>query len=183
MEKQPADPIARMLLSELGLNEQTLAVSGTEEKVRQYLATLLSEDRSMVDTTRLGADWMPREVKLDLRSWSAATLRARREAVPLLGVGGERDILVALKPFEKIDWSELEEDVQSGKVSDVQARRLLEQAAHLTRLLREYEPKAEDGSSHEEMANLAARFLKLAVEQERRLQDICGSMLQTVGEG
>lgn len=183
MEKQPADPVARMLLSELGLNEQTLAVSGTEAKVREYLVTLLSEDRSLVDASRLGADWMPRDVQLNLRDWSTAVFRASREAVPPLAPGGARDVLIALKPLEKVDLSVLAEEADQGVLAPERGEQLLAAAARLTQTLREYEPTAEDGSRHEEMAGLVARFLQLAVEKERRIREICDAFMQTEGEG
>ncbi len=57
MEKQPPDPIARMFLNSNNVNEQTLAVSGSEKMVRKYLEALLYEDRKMVDPGKINTNW------------------------------------------------------------------------------------------------------------------------------
>lgn len=169
MEKQPPDPIARMLLAELGLNEQTLAVSGTERKVRAYLETLLSEDRQLLDPDKVAPKWMPKDVSLTGADWAIATTRASRDAKPALVESTERTVLAAFKLTDQHDLADLEKRANDGEIEEVEWRKILKEAADLAAVLRAYSPVSSDGQEHADMANLAAAFLKLASEREREL--------------
>src|SRR5262249_34007298 len=95
---QKGDPIARMVLNSCGLNEHTMADEGTtEKKVRQYLETLLDEDRKLMDTEKLKTNWQPRDLGLTPNSWVIVVGRATREATPRLKAGGTDKVLDALK--------------------------------------------------------------------------------------
>ncbi|MBV8503096.1 MAG: hypothetical protein JO006_15445 [Paucibacter sp.] len=169
MEKKPLDPIARNLLSELGLNEQTLMASGTEAKVRRYLETLLPEDRSLYEPDKVTPDWEPRPLEFTVESWSVAVTRAWREAEPKLKKSTERAVLEQFKIVDAQDLVELATRAQTGAIEAAELEQLQLDAEKLSSLLRAYTPISADGSLHSEMANVAASFIKMSGEHEAAL--------------
>jgi hypothetical protein len=173
MEKSPPDPIARMFLDSVGLNEQTLAVSGTEKKVRQYLETLLNEDRRMVDSSKINTNWAPETYTLCTKDWFVITSRAQRDAVPKLRAGDEKGVLQALKMTDKHQLKKLESDARKCEVSFADLNRCLKEVNELCQALDAYQPKnAEDGAEHVEMSSITDEFLKYAAEHKAKLREI-----------
>ena len=166
MEKKPVDAIARNLLSELGLNEQTLMASGTEAKVRRYLETLLPEDRSLYDPAKVAPNWEPRPLEFSVESWSVAVTRAWREAEPKLKKSTERDVLAQFKIVCKHDLTLLSTRAETGAIEASELETLQTDAEKLSTLLRNYTPVSADGSLHAEMANVTVSFLKMAGDHE-----------------
>ncbi len=172
MTKQPPDPIARIALSDLGLNEQTLAVSGSERKVREYLAIKLSEDGEMIDPDLVAPEWAPKSVKLNREDWYLVTLRAKREAVPKLTETTEAAILKALEPLESHTVDTWAKDAELGNVPPAVLEKALAEALNLRNLLRAYSPTSRDGGTHEDMDSLGIMFSKQANDYATRLQEI-----------
>lgn len=164
IEQQPPDPIARMVMGSVGLDENTLAVSGTERKVREYLETLLDEDRKLTDAAKVQADWMPGSFALTSASWYAVTSRACREAVPALRRGGDGAVLAALKKVEAQPLKALQAAAERGSADRDVVEACIDQATTLKAALAGYAPKASDGSDHDEMSGVVDRFAALATE-------------------
>ncbi|HND52706.1 MAG TPA: hypothetical protein PLV92_09930, partial [Pirellulaceae bacterium] len=112
-EKQPVDPIARAMLKQLGLTEQSLAASGTEAKVRKYLETVLYEDRKLVDSSKIVTDWAPKSVTLSTRDWFLTTSRAAQVATPKLRAGDDKAVLAALKVVDQQNVVKLQEEIDA----------------------------------------------------------------------
>jgi len=172
MEKKPLDPIARNLLGELGLNEQTLQVSGTDAKVRKYLETLLAEDRTMLDPDVVSPKWIPKPLLLSTECWMVAASRAATLAEPKLSPRGELAITEQLKKVDKHDLSALGTRAGTGAIEADEMQRLQDEAAELCKCLRAYAPVVADGSDHDEMANVGATFLKMATDHEAHLRAV-----------
>jgi len=173
MERQPPEPSARMLLNDLGLNEQTLMVSGTEDKVREYLETLLNEDRSLLDADLIAPKWVPGTVKLSIEDWSICVARASRDAVPPIVPTSERRVLEAMKPVERQDLAKIKVLATKGEIDEEKEMTvLLDEVVRLRNALRDYTPISSDGAEHEEMGNLAAKFLQLTAVHERALREL-----------
>jgi len=172
MEKQPPDPVARMTLGSLGLNEQTLAVSGSEKKVREYLETLLNEDRVMVDPDKLKTDWALTKVTLTVQDWFVSTSRASKLATPKLRLGGEKVVLEALKKASKHQPEKWMEIAEIGAFDPSETKRITEEAKALCDALNSYDPVADDGTFHGEMSCIADEFLKLAAAHRAKIEKL-----------
>ncbi len=173
-ELQPPDPIARMVLNSVGLNENTLAVSGSEGKVRNYLVTLLNEDRDLTDPTKFKFDaefktnWAP-TLSLDTKCWAILTSRAERDASPKLQSGEqEKTVLQAFKaigPFPTPDKLPVE-----GASEDLKPN--LDCIKSLTQALKNYKPVSAGNVAHDEMENEAIQLLDLAFDRQEKVQAI-----------
>jgi hypothetical protein len=172
LEKTPPDPIARMVLNSLGLNEQTLAVSGTQEKVREYLETTLYEDRKLIDSEELKATWVPNKLALNAGDWFVVTSRAARDAAPKLRKGDEKAVFEGLKKVEKHDLKKLAADADKGAIEPRVLARTTKEANTVRAALRKYAPVTIDGSPHDEMSSVADEFLRLIAEHIRELDKI-----------
>ena len=172
MEKTPPDPIARMALNSLGLNEQTLAAGGSEAKVRQYLETLLNEDRQMVDPDKLKTDWAPAKITLTVQDWFVTTSRASKQATPKLRLGAEKVVLEALKKTSKHNVERWLEIAEIGAFDPSETKAFGDEAKALCDALNAYNPVADDGTFHGEMSCLADEFLKLAAAHRAKIEHI-----------
>jgi hypothetical protein len=171
MERQPPEPTARQLLNDLGLNEQTLMASGTEDKVRTYLETLLAEDRSLLDADLIAPKWVPATVTLSIEDWAVCVARATRDAVPPIAPTSEPKVLAAMKPVAKQDLAALKQRAATGAIEEEpEMARLLDEVVALRNALRDYSPISADGHEHEDMGNLAAKFLQFTSARERELR-------------
>ncbi|MCM2369897.1 hypothetical protein [Aporhodopirellula aestuarii] len=178
MERSPPDPVARMVLESLGLNENTLAVSGSESKVRKYLETVLHEDIVFKDPDKIQPDWVPRHLELTLKDWCVVTARARREAVPVLESSGDERVIAALKLVQS-DLAHLDDLEIQSKVGNADTSQL-EAAVNHARVLRTqlsaYQPKSAEGggsaNTHEQMSSVADNFIKMAADHHTRLDMI-----------
>ena len=170
MERRPPDPIARNLLAELGLNEQTLQVSGSEVKVRKYLETLLAEDRTMLDPDEVAPNWVPKPIELTVESWSVTVNRAWSLAEPKLKRSNERHVLAQFKLVGSRNLLDAEKRAIKGEIGDDEMQAMLDEVAELSARLKQYTPVATDGSVHGEMLNVSATFLKLASEREAEVR-------------
>lgn len=171
MQKTPPDPIARMFLNSVGVNEQTLAVSGTEKKVRQYLSKLLSDDRELIDSSKINSNWAPENFVLCAKDWFVVTSRAQRDAMPKLRAGDDKPVLEAIKKIDLHPIKKLEADARKGLVPLEELRRRIDETLMLIQALDNYQATAVDGSEHYEMTAIADEFLKLAGERKRALQE------------
>ena len=172
-ERQPPEPTARMLLNDFGLNEKTLMASGTETRVRQYLETLLAEDRSLLDADLVEPKWVPGNVTLSIADWSVCVTRASRDAVPPIVATSESKVLDAMKPVVKQDLAALKLRAAAGAIDEeTEMARLLADVVTLRNALRGYAPISAGGADHEEMGNLAAKFLQMTAMHERDLRDL-----------
>lgn len=175
MEKQPADPIARNLLSSLGLNEQTLQVSGTETAVRKYLEVLLNEDRVLLDPNLISPKWVPKNQALTLESWVVTVHRATQLAEPTLRVVQESTIQAAFKLVDAQRLDDLAERAGQGGIDAADMDEELRKADALVDLLKAYQPMSSGGGLHEEMVNVAAGFLKLADDRSTAVYGIAAT--------
>lgn len=172
MEKQPADPVARMALNSLGLNEQTLAVSGSEAKVRDYLESLLHEDRKMVDPDKLKTDWSLTKITLTVQDWFVTTSRASKDATPKLRLGSEKVVLEAIKKTSKHQVEKWMEIAVIGSFDPTETTRIVAEAKALCDALNAYNPVADDGTFHGEMSCIADEFLKLAAAHKVKIEKL-----------
>lgn len=172
MEKQPPDPIARMVMDSLGLNEVTLAVSGTQSKVRQYLELVLDEDRKLVDKSKIETEWMPSSFAFNVKDWFVITTRAAREAVPALRKGDDGTVLAAMKRITDHDLKKLEEQLTGGTLDNKTVDDYILQARAAHNALGSYTPKAADGSVHDEMSAIADDFISKASDHIDALKSI-----------
>lgn len=173
-ELQPPDPIARMVLDSVGLNEVTLAVSGTEDKVRQYLVTLLNEDRDLTDPTKFKfdanfkTDWAP-PLSLDLKCWAVLTNRAARDASPKLELGDQEKMIQAnFKSLEKFPAPDTIAEV--GVSTDLEPH--LDATNHLATALKSYEPMSAGRIPHDEMENESSKLIDLCIQRREKIQTI-----------
>lgn len=127
-QKQPVDPIARMMLKKLGLSEQSLAASGTETKVRKYLETVLYEDRQLLDPTKVVTDWALKSVTLSTRDWFLTVSRATKVAVPKLNAGTDQAVTEALKVTDQQDLAGLRQELAEVVDQATEVRRLEKEA-------------------------------------------------------
>ena len=171
-EKQPPDPIARMLMNDLGVDEQTMAVSGTEKKVREYLVTLLHEDRSLLDPSKINTDWAPDSFKLTTKDWFVITSRGQREAVPKLRKGDEKKVLQCLKKTDAHDLKKLAKEAETGEIKSLDITRMISEAELLCSAFRSYVAYTKDGAPHVDMINIADEFAVLANNHLKELQKI-----------
>jgi hypothetical protein len=162
------DPIARVVLDSCGLNENTLSDDGsTEKKVRQYLETLLDEDRKLMDVEKINTNWAPKNFALTPKDWVVVQLRGEREATPKLRKDDTSKILEALKKIEAPPTLETyRARVPLGGLNAVEIEQRLKEVEEVAKLISTYQPRTEDGSSHEEMAGVLAQFLKLANDRK-----------------
>lgn len=172
MTKTPPDPIARMFLDSAGVSEQSLAVSGTESKVREYLQTLLHEDRQMIDSKKINSDWAPETYRLSMKDWFVITTRAQRDAKPKLKAGPEKSVLEALKKTDKHQLKKLDGAALKGEVSAEELERHREEAVALCQALKDYRAVSVDNSEHREMAAIADEFLKFAAQHRDKVLEI-----------
>jgi len=169
MEKQPPDPVARMFLDSVGLNEQTLAVSGTEAKVRKYLESLLYEDRKMIDPSKLKVDWAPDKYAMTTKDWFMISSRAQSVAPTKLRPGDEKVVLEWLKKTDKHQLVTLQQRLDKRVVTPNQYEEYRSEIKGLRNALNNYSPKTVDGAEHEEMAMIAEQFVLMAKEHEEKL--------------
>ncbi len=173
-ELQPPDPIARMVLNSVGLDETTLAVSGSEEKVRQYLLTILDEDRDLSDLSKLNfnaelnTNWAP-PPELSAKCWVILINRAMGDITPRLANSNKhQSIVAALKAIQSHPKPEtLTED---GPSADL--KKYVDDIQMLLKLLQEYEPKSAEGSDHFDMENEVSRYIDLASDLQDRVRSI-----------
>ncbi len=170
MEKRPPDPIARMFLDSVGLNEQTLAVSGTEAKVRKYLETLLNEDRKMIDPSKINVDWAPDSYALTTKDWFMISSRAQTVAPTKLRSGPEKTVLECLKLTDKHQLATLQQRLDKGIVTNRKLDVFKSEIKALLTALNNYSPKTVDGAEHEEMGMIADNFILMAKEHEKKLE-------------
>ena len=172
MERQPPEPIARALLADLGLNEQTLMASGSEGKVRRYLETLLAEDRTLLDPELVSPKWIPATLELSTASWAVTVQRGVEMARPALRRSSEAQILAVIKRIDVKPAVALEKRALAGEIEPDEMAAVLADAARLVRLLQAYQPVSSDGTEHDEMFNVGANFLKLASQHDREVRRI-----------
>jgi hypothetical protein len=165
------DPIARVVLDACGLNEQTLSDGGTtEKKVRQYLETLLDEDRKLTDTQQIKTNWQPKDLALGPKDWVIVQVRAARDAKPALR---KDDTGTILEAFKKIDARGSLDVIKLQVKNDATEMDVcMAEVETVVTLLNAYQPRTEDGSPHDEMAAVVAQFLKLADDQRLALARI-----------
>jgi hypothetical protein len=169
LERQ--DPIARMVLDSCGLNEQTLADGGTTEKnVRQYLETLLDEDRSLMDPEKLQTDWQPKPLTLTAKDWVIVQGRATKVATPKLRANDTSSVIDALKKTDAHDLPGL--NARIGTIDPGDLSRFAQETQDVVDALTRYQPKTDDGDVHEEMSGVLALFLKLANDHKLELARI-----------
>ena len=170
---QKRDPIARMVLNSVGLNEQSLEVSGGndgERKVREYLEALLDEDRQIRNEGMIDVAWLPPSMTLCAKDWFLVTKRASRDASPKLRLGGEAAIMEGLKRIDQHDRTLLvkftPDTLLAANLTPEQllAKRgaMAQDAGDLYKALDKFDPKTSDGSEHEEMQNVTSQYLKLS---------------------
>lgn len=172
MSKVPPDVTARSFMAATGLNENTLAAGGTEAKVRDYLVTLLHEDRQTLDPLELNVKWAPESFALKLKDWAVITLRGQSDALPRLRRGDEKPVLAALQQTDLHDLPTLEKQAAVGAISEEDGARFLKEADLLLEALKNYTPVATDNSPHEDMQNLAHQFSSLALRHKSELTRI-----------
>lgn len=172
MEKKPPDPIARMFLDSVGLNEQTLAVSGTEKKVRKYLETLLNEDRVMLDPSKIKVNWAPENYELTAQDWFIVTSRAQTIAPTKLRPGPEKTVLECLKFTDKHQVPTIQQRLNSGVLLPEDLEQFKTECQELKVALDIYSPLTVDGAKHEEMDTITAKFILLANAHEGKLKEL-----------
>ena len=172
MEKVPPEPVARAMLSDLGLNEQTLMVSGSEEKVRKYLETLLAEDRTLLDPEVVTPKWVPKPITLTTESFVVAIHRASTLAEPKLRKSNEPELLVYFKKCDALDLAALANSAKAGAIEPEVMEAHIADATKLNTLLRAYRPVSSDGAEHDGMVNVAANFMKLSADHESEVLKI-----------
>ncbi len=172
MEKTPPDPIARRFMDATGLNENTLAAGATETKVREYLETLLFEDRQTLDPLELKVNWAPVTFKMSQADWVIINHRAEIDAHPRLRPGGGKPVMQALKLTDKHDLKQLAEDAQNGQMTDDVAKRVTAEAADLLAKLSAFESKATDNTDHAEMQSIVDHFVELAYKHKNAIGSI-----------
>jgi len=172
LEKSPPDPVARMMLDSLGINEQTIAAGATEKKVRDYLTELLDEDRQFTDPAKINVDWAPSDHQLSVKSFFVVVSRGQREAVPKLRPGDEKAVVEALKATDRHKIEELTKTAQAGEILPDDAVTLEKEAEALWAALNAYTPTSTDGGTHIEMSNIADAYLKLATDHRTKIKEI-----------
>lgn len=168
------DPIARVVLDACGLNEHTLADEGsTEKKVREYLETLLDEDRKLKDVEQIKTNWQPKNLAFAPKDWVIVQLRAAKDATPKLRKDDTSKILDGLKLVEaRGPLATLTAKASLGALAPADVDRAVLEVENVAKLMNAYSPKTEDGSPHEEMASVVAQFLKLANDHKLALARI-----------
>jgi hypothetical protein len=71
------DPLAKNAVSSCGLNETTLSHQDSNvDKVVQYMEVYFRDDQTLYREIELDGDWLPKDIELTTRSWSAIKVRA-----------------------------------------------------------------------------------------------------------
>jgi hypothetical protein len=179
--KVERDVTARDFLKGCGLSESTLDVGASEEKIREYMTTLLYEDRKFLDFEKIRTNWQPPNIELTKANWVITCARGKTKATPPLGddqpsgIGaglGELDAAAGyLKPLLAADAGKLAELLAPTPKVDHVAKltRLQATALKLNKDLDGYSPKAKDGTDHEDMQMLVLRYQSMAEDMEIRL--------------
>lgn len=153
------------------MNEQTLADGGTtKKKVRDYLENLLDEDRKLKDTQQIKSNWQPKKNTLSPKDWAIVQVRAADKATPKLRKEDTSKILEALRKIEA-NGSLVTLD-GTAALDLLEAKVFIEWSTDVdtaVTLMKAYQPRAEDGSPHEEMSSVLAQFLKLAEDHKAAL--------------
>ncbi len=178
--KVEQDPTARNFLKACGLNESTLDLGASEEKIREYLTVLLSEDRQLLDFEKIKTDWQPSTLELTKANWIIACGAAMKRANPKLRKdqpGGIADALGKLelaasylKPLLAASQDDLDELLDPTKGDHVAKLAILQATAQsLNRDFDNYTPHAVDGTAHKEMQLLVLQYLELGEDLDNRL--------------
>ncbi len=170
------DRMARSILSDTGINEQTLAHhqgdSGTEKKIVQHLETLLSEDRQLKDSEKIKSNWYPTSIELTRESWLTSKNRAMKKASPPLKDANTGAIESALRLVQ----GQTNIETLRAKLDETPALTLnanLKQVENLIKELGKFTPRTEDMTPHAEMSVLIERYtararqLRLEIAQLR----------------
>jgi hypothetical protein len=153
--KTNGDPIARMILDATGLDEESLESGASEEKVREYLTTVLYEDRSLLDPRELSVKWAPATYTLSSVDWFVLTQRASTKATPKLQLGPEKGVLEALKGLEAAQAG----TGTSGQ-DPVDLTALGQAFDRASTALEAYIPKDSSGGDHDDMGAIVAELQK-----------------------
>ena len=169
VQRQPPDPIARMLMSRLGITEKTIAAGANEDKVRDYLAELLNEDRTVLTTGVVTLDWLPQNYTLSAVDFFKIANRASKDATPKLKKAGEDAVRSALEPLAKHNLIKLKNDARAGELDPTELKTLIGEATRAKDVLSNYKPLTEDNSVQEDMADVQAQFMTMASSHLREL--------------
>ena len=169
-QRQPPDPIARMLMGKLGISEKTIAAGATEDKVRDFLGELLNEDRVVLTTGLVALDWLPQSYALSAVDFFKIANRASRDAVPKLKKAGEDKVCAALKPLAKHDLIQMRKDARAGVLDPTELETRTKEAEEAKKALQVYRPIDETNSTQEDMADVQTQFLTMAGAHIRELE-------------
>lgn len=171
-ERQPPDPIAQNLMSQLGINAQTIAAGATGDQVKEYLTELLNEDRQLDDVGEVNFDWMPANFDLNAKDFFIVTNRASKLATPKLALAGEKTVIDALKALDKHDPKALQADAERGSLDPTVIDVQVDQAELVCATMRDYVPKTADGTMHEDMSNVLAGFMDQASKHFNEMESL-----------
>jgi len=174
------DPIARNFLNACGLSESTLDLGASEGKIREYLTTLLSEDRQFLDFEQIKTNWQPPTLELTRANWVITCGRAMKHATPPLGKAqpaGIGDGLAKLemaesylKPLLAASDDELDDLLDPATGDHVAKLTILQGVVQsLSKDFETYTPRAADGSEHKEMQLLVLQYQQMGEELDIRL--------------
>ena len=177
IEKQPPDPIARMMFNSLGISEETLATGAKEKDLRRYLTELLDEDRKLDSVshieTKLDVAWAPDKPELMLKSFCTTVTRGQRDAVPALRRSDEKSVMAAFKAVANHDLTALAKQAELGQIEISDAERLVGEAEALWKALNSYTPcNATDDKAHVEMTEIADAYIALAKKHRDTILEI-----------
>ena len=171
--KEMHDGTAIQFLQACGLNERTLAINGsTEAKIRDYLMTLLAEDRVFLDPDKVATNWQPPTLEASLPGWIKLLGRARTKAEPKLSAASPATIEAAFKAVDKdkIALKALVDATPADRLILITAatpdlpavKAARARAAALGKALDAYAPKTEANAPHDEMDVVVGQVKALA---------------------
>jgi hypothetical protein len=171
--KSEQDPIAKRFLNACGLNERTLATdTATQKSIREYLETLLPEDRQLKDDEKLGGDWVPSTIELTRKWWVNAKNRAATKALPKLRPDDTSGVENALRDIQS-DYDKLGKLLKAESLPDklrlglatidhAEITSAIDHANALLDALNKFTPYDEKGASHDEMEGLLLKVVQAA---------------------
>ena len=118
---------------------------------------------------------MPATVTLSAKDWAVCATRASRDAVPPIVATTESKLLDAMKPVARQvrDLDTLKQRAATGAIEEETGMaRLIDEVVALRDALRKDSPISADGCEHDDMGNLAAKFLQLTSAHEGKLRKL-----------
>lgn len=161
--------MALKIMSSCGVNAQTMADSETDqEKLVEYLETLLSEDLQFKDTEKIKLEWAPSKLELTYPAWYSLKQRAIKKATPAMVDSGTPDIDSGLRTLDSVPSVAASRQSKNPPAIDTVKGYVLD-ATNLAEAFGKFKPKVGSNATHEDMLALCTKLKAMAEERASEL--------------